>query len=271
MDGHGLHHGGADGGVLLHDGELLLGEPAGLVEDLAGDGDLAHVVEGGGDADEVDVHRRQGIPVGLQHQPLEEQLREHPDMDDVLAALAVAELDDVAEDVDHQGILALFLVDLVGHHAHQLFLLGVEQGGVDHPAVDQQGVEGTGDKVRHPQLVGPLDVRGRGLGGDHDDRNVLDPVVPVHDGEHLEAVHLRHDDVQQEQVDLHMVLLDGADGLQAVFGFQDLVFLSQHIRQNGAVHLRVVGNEDPLLACMFSVNGSHIPSLEPVRLLPLAV
>ena len=67
-----------------------------------------------------------------------------------------------------------------------------------------------------------------------------------------------------------LTYLDGADGLQAVFGFQDLVFLSQHIRQNGAVHLRVVGNEDPLLACMFSVNGSHIPSLEPVRLLPLA-
>ena len=246
--------------MLLHDGELLLGKPAGLVEDFPGNGDLAHIMQGGGDADQVDVHRRELVAVGFQHQAPEEQLRQHPDMDNVLAALAVAELDDVAEDVDHQGVLPLFFIDLVGDHAHQLFLLGVEQGGVDHPAVDQQGVEGAGDEVGDAQVVGPLDMGGRGLGGDHDDRDILNPVVPVHDGQHLKAVHLRHDDVQQKQVDLHVVLLNRAYRLQAVFGFQDLVFLPQHVRQDGAVHLRIVRNQDSLLARMFCVNGSHIPS-----------
>ena len=155
----------------------------------------------------------------------------------MLAALAVAEFHNMAEDVDHKGALPLPLVDLVGHHAHQLFLLGVQQGGVDHPPVDDQGVERPGDKIGDAQVVSPLDMGGGGFGGNHDDGNILNGVIPVHDGEHLEAVHLRHDDVQQDQVDLRAVLLDGADGFQAVFRLQDLILVSQHVCQDGTVHL----------------------------------
>ena len=69
LDGNGLHHVRADDGVALHDGELLIGKPAGLVENFPGNGDFAHVVEGGGGTDEGDVRGGDGVTVGLNDQP----------------------------------------------------------------------------------------------------------------------------------------------------------------------------------------------------------
>ena len=155
----------------------------------------------------------------------------------MLPALAVAEFHNMAEDVDHQIALLLFFVDLLRHQTHQLFLLGIEQGGVDDAAVDHQGVEGAADKVGSPQVIGPLHMGGGALGGDHDDRDVLNPVLPVHQREDLEAVHLWHHNVQEDQGNGRPIFLERLHGLHAVLRLQDFVLIPQHIRQDGAVHL----------------------------------
>ena len=114
-------------------------------------------------------------------------------------------------------------------------MLGVEHDGVDHPAVDDQRVEGPGDKIGDAQLVGPLDMAGPGLGGDHDDGDVLDPLVLGHDVQNAEAVHLGHYDVQKDQGDLGSPLLEQAHALEAVFRLNDFIFIVQHVGQDGAV------------------------------------
>ena len=84
-----------------------------LVEDLAGDGDLAHVVQRRGVHDKRQERRREvGLPRQL-HVALQQLLRDHADVHDVQAAFAVAELHDVAEDVHHQVVGLLLLEDLV--------------------------------------------------------------------------------------------------------------------------------------------------------------
>ena len=261
VDGQIVHHLRPHHRVGLHNLKFLVCEPAGLVEDLVGDGDLPDVVEGRGGADEGHIRLGEGVAVGLMLQMVEKQLREGADMQHMLAALPVAELHNVAEDVDHQGALFLFFVDLVGHHARQLLLLGVEENGVDHPAVDQQRVEGAADKVGHALGEGPLHECGGGLGGDHDDGHVLNPAVLVHHRQHLEPVHLRHDNIQQEQTDLRSIFLQGRHGLHAVLRLHNIILLSQHIRQDRAVHLRVVRDKNLLSARLFAVDGVHVLSM----------
>ena len=249
-------------GVGLHDLELLVGEASGLVEDLAGDGDLADVVEGGGGGDEPHVRPGEGVAVGHGDEAVEEKVRQGPDVSHMLSALPVAEFHDMAEDINHEGALPLLLDDLLGNKPLELFLLGVEQYGIDHPAVDHPLVEGAVDKVGASQVVGPLHMGGGCLGGNHDDRNILDPAVFLHSAEYIKAVHMGHHDVQQDQVDLRAVFLQDGQGPYAVLRLQDVVLLPQHIRKHGAVDLRVVGDED-LFSSQFVLNArsTHAPFL----------
>ena len=194
-------------------------------------------MEGGGGADDGDVRLGQVVLVRFLHHHLQQGFGEGMYVLHMKPALAVAELHDVAEYVDHQAAAVLFLIDLLGHHGGQLLLLGVEQDGVHHPVPDDERVEGPGDEIGDAQLEGPLDVAGPPLRRDHNHRDVLDPVIFIHHVQHAEAVHLRHDDIQQHKGDLRTMLLQHGHALQAVFRLQDVELVSQHIRQDGAVHL----------------------------------
>ena len=44
----------------------------------------------------------------------------------------------------------------------------------------------------------------------------FDPLVLVHDGEHFEAIHFGHHDVEQHEGDIELVLFELRDGLQSV-------------------------------------------------------
>ena len=125
--------------------------------------------------------------------------------------------------------IIIFFKDLLGHHGGQPLLLGVEQNGVHHPVADDQPVKGPADEVGDPQLKGPLDMAGPPLRRNHDDGNVLNPVVLVHHVQHAEAVHFGHNNIQQHQGDLLAVLLKHGHGFLAVLRFQDVVLSVQHI------------------------------------------
>ncbi len=254
-----LEHIGPGDGVGLHDPELLVGEAAGLVEDVLRDGDLADIVQGRGQADEADLLLGEGVLVGFLGQAAQQQLGDLADAQHMQAALAVAELDDVAQNIHHQAALAVLLLDLLHHQAHQLFLFIVQQQGVDHPAVDDQRIEGAADKVRDAELEGPLDAGGGVLGRDHDDRDGLDPAAAVHLLQHAEAVHLRHHDVQQHQRDLLAVAVELLHGLDPVFRLDDLVLAVQHVREDRAVHLGIVRDQQLLLGSTLHAHNKAPP------------
>ena len=206
-----------DGGVGLHDLELFLRELAGLVQDGFGDVDLADVVQGGRHGDEADLRLGQRVLVGHRDELAQDHLGEGADVQHVQAALAIAELDNMAEDGNHQRVGFFVFVDLVGHQLHR-------------------HIKGAADIVGRAQIVGALYERGGVFGRDHDDRQFVDPVILIHGSQHIETVFYRHHDVQQQQINA-AVFLDHFDGLLAVFCFQDLVFLAQHFGKDGAVHL----------------------------------
>ena len=109
------------------------------------------------------------------------------------AALAIAELDNMAEDGNHQRVGFFVFVDLVGHQLHQALLLAVQHQGVDHTAVHHRHIKGAADIVCNSHFIRTLHIRGSAFCRNHNHRNV---------GNHMIFIHQRHHDIQQEQVNI---------------------------------------------------------------------
>ena len=237
-----VQHVRAHNGVRFHKIELLRGKPPGLVQDLIAYRNLSDVVQRRCHNDQLLRFGRQVILVGFLRQPLQKALGQRADVQHVLAALAVAELDDLAQDRDHHLGVFLFFLDLARHQRGEPPLLGVELDRVENAAVDDARIERAADIVRDAQLVGVAHNGVGVLARDHDDGDVLDPVAAVHLAQHRKAVHDRHDDVQQDQRNAGAVLLQHGQAFPAVRRLQNVVVAAQDLRQNGAVHLGVVHN-----------------------------
>ena len=184
------------------------------------------------------------VDVGAFEQFFEHPLGEAVDVLNVQPALAIAELHQLAQHPHQHGGVPLPCADLFGQQADQPPLLGIELDGIEHPAIDDAGVERAGHVVRNAHLIGAADGSLAVLAGDHDDRQILDGVVAVHEVQHLKPVHLGHHEVQQHQRDITHVLLHLFQALFSVCRFEDAVIPAQDLRQDGAVHLGIVHDED---------------------------
>ena len=211
----------------------------------------------GGHRDERDVLGSQRVLIGQAHELRQDHLGHGLHIQHVHAAFAVAELHDVRQDVHHEVVGLLALVHLVGHHAHERALLLVQHERVHDAAADDVHVVGAVDEVGHAQLVGAFDIGGVGLGGHHDDRDVLDPAIFVHDLQHVEAVHLRHDIVEQHERYARALFLQRRHGLLAVLRLDDAVGVADHVGKQCAIQHRVINDEDRLLLTQARNDGSR--------------
>ena len=230
-------------GVGVEDGSLFRRQVAG-VEDAVIDSNFADVVEGRGRRDEVAVHSAQAVEVGLLAQTLQQDAGDALHPGDVMDALAVVDLHDLAEDADHHLVVLLPVIELLGHQRTETALTGVEPGDIGDAAVDDAGIEGAADVVRSTQLVGAADGLGGILAGDHHDGDVLEPALGGHPGEDIEAVHVGHHDVQQHDGNIRAPGVQKLEALGAVGGFQDLEIVAEDLREDVTVHGGVVHDED---------------------------
>ena len=69
-------------------------------------------------------------------------------------------------------------------------------------------------------------------------------MATVHRRQHLEAVHHRHQQIQQHQRNFIAARVQNVHALLPVRSFQNLVVVLQHFRQQRAVQLRVIHNQD---------------------------
>ena len=218
----------ADRRVRLHDLEFFLCQLAGLVDDLIRNADLADIVQRGRIGDQLNILLRQRIAVGLLHQTVQQNLGDDADVQHMRAALAVAELDNMAEYIDHQVADLFFFVNLLGGKPHQPLLLGGQYQRVDHAAADDHAVERAADIVGNAEVVRVLDVLNAVLRRDHHHRDILNLAVVVHRGQHIKAVHLRHDHIQQDKVYIG-VRPQQLDRAGAVLRLDKIVFVTKYI------------------------------------------
>ena len=75
-----------------------------------------------------------------------------------------------------------------------------------------------------------------------------------HVGQHAKAIQLRHDDVQQHQVQTAQILADEGQGLHAVRGLQNVIPVLQQFREHHPVHAGVVYDENVGLGLCLQFN-----------------
>ena len=90
-------------------------------------------------------------------------------------------------------------MDLVRHQCSQTALLCIQLYGVKYPLADHMIVKWSADIVRYSKLERPTDTGVRFLTGNHDNRNIFNPPVPVHVRQYLEAIHDRHDNIKKNR------------------------------------------------------------------------
>jgi len=134
-----------------------------------------------------------------------------------------------------------------------LFLLEVAADA----GLDRRDVEGLGDVVDHSPLEPPGLVLPAVLGGEEDDRNVLQRGILLQTAADLVAIHLRHHDVQQDQVGL--VYNDHLEGLLAAGGDLHQVVAFQRLHQHPAVCRNVIDDQHPGFRIMGGQHFSYWP------------
>ena len=114
------------------------------------------------------------------------------------------------------------------------------------PRLEDRRIDRLRQVVRRAHLEAPDDAVQLVDAGDHDHRQVAQGRVVAELGEHLVAVHLRHDDVKEDHVDRRNIrVAQTGEGLAAVLGLHRLVAEApQQPRQELAVERRVVDDED---------------------------
>ena len=240
--------------MVLDDAKLLGGQAAGLVQDLLRDDDLADIVQRRGGADAGDIAFVQLIAVSLLRQPVQEQIGQGADVQDMQPAFAVAELHHMAQDADHQHAVVLFFVHLICDKAGEPLLLSVQHEDILHPAQHHDPLEGAADIVRYAQIVGALDAGGILCRRDDNDRDLVQPCVVLHHPQHVKAVHARHHQVQQQQRDIH-ALPHQFHCRCAVLGFQIVIAIAQYLLEQGTVDLGIIRDQD----LRFLVHGHVSP------------
>ena len=176
------------------------------------------------------------IAVRLLNQPAQQKLRCRTDVAVVFLALMRAKLDNMVQNTDHQIVVFLFFVNLVGHELHQSFLIRVQLQRILNAPTDNKGVKRSLNIVRNAHAVCPLDGFAGILRRDHDDGNFVHPLRPVQLLQHLKSVHFGHMDIQQNQIN-HQVFLQQMDGLPPILRFNILIMRSQYLRQHHSIHL----------------------------------
>ena len=77
----------------------------------------------------------------------------------------------------------------------------------------------------------------------HDDRNFFNPAVLVHDGKDFHAVFFGHDHVEKHQGDFVGFLSQENECFVAVFGFKNIVFVTENVGQQCSVQGHIVNNK----------------------------
>ena len=228
---HGRQHFITDGGVRFHHRKFFGGQLAGLVQNFIVHRNFANVMQGAGLHDQLTLLHGKPVLIRQQQKRVQQLLGERAHIQQVRPALAVSVFHDVAQNIAHHAVVALFFVDLPADHIHQPALAGIQHDGVVHTAAHDALVKGAGHIVRNAHLVGMANGIVGALARDHDHGRFLQHIAVFHGLQHGKPVHAGHHDVQQHQRYLLGVVVQNFQRLHAAARLDDGIFRLQHIRQ----------------------------------------
>ena len=96
-------------------------------------------------------------------------------------------------------------------------------------------VERTAYVIHRAEVVRAVDIRRARFRGNHDDGYGFNPTLFVHDCEHLEPVHRRHNYIEKHERDIGLLLYQYGYRLFAVFRLDNVEIVLQHIDEQRAI------------------------------------
>ena len=239
---------------------LFRRQPPLLVQDGVGDGDFAYVVGDGSHPDQIDLLLAQPLP---QRGIAQHITGDIPDPAYMLSRFIASEFDGGGQCLHHTHThfcqfsgLKQQLVPLPLHLRTQQGSGMKELHHRVHPPSDHIGDHRLGDHVHHPKGIGLLHSSRSRVRSNQKDRNLLQngPLL-LQMSQHLQAVHGRHDHIQQDRADGLLMFLQQLQALLAVLRLQYSEFIPENIGQYGTIDLIVVHHKE------HSLCPAHLPSL----------
>ena len=212
-----------------------------------GDGDLAHVVHDGRQSDLLDLDPAQPL---AQRGGGEQGAGDVVDAADVLARFLAAELNGRGQRLDHAAVQRDDLFGLgqqVGllqlHHVAQPLPRAEQFHHRLHPPQHHIGDHRLADDVHHPQGVGLLHDAAGSLSRDEKDGDLFQQAPLRQSVQHLDAVHLGHDNVQQDGAQAVLLFQNGLEPRAAVRGGGRGVIRAENRFEDRAVDRIVVHDQ----------------------------
>ena len=199
------------------------------------------------DADFSDIMKRRGchdhcafcpgkiIFVRFLDQAFQQNFCDNVDPENMLPAFSVSVAHDLTQNTDHDLVVLLLFINLIRHKRDQSSLFGIKFNCIKYPAVHDLRIKRAVDIIHNSHLIRFPYKCLRVLAGDHDHRNVVDPVLCSHGGQHFEAIHHRHDNVQQYKGNIPLILLQDIHTFFSVLSLQNIKFISENLCKDRTV------------------------------------
>ena len=145
----------------FHNGEFFGSKSARLIQDLIRNGDLANVMKGRRCTDNADLFLADGIGIFFHlNQMTQKHICDHLNMKYVKSALTISKFYNMGEDIDHQLVAFLTLINLIAYNTLHALLFSIEQNGICDTPANHVHIKWLADKVCHPKVVTSLDIGG---------------------------------------------------------------------------------------------------------------
>ena len=169
------------------------------------------------------------------------------------SAFSISKLYDLAQNAYHDPVVFLLLINLIRYQCDQSSLFCIQFDRIEYSLINNLCIEWPADIIRYSHFVSPSYTLFGVFTGNHDNRNIFDPVIFVHIMQNLKSIHSRHYNIQKNQRYLSSILLQKPQTVFSVFCFNDLIIFFQNRRKDLTVHLRIIYDQDQLLCplCLF--------------------
>ena len=122
----------------------------------------------------------------------------------MFAAFAVTKSQYITQYSDHNTTIFFFFINLIYNHTDQTLLIRIKFQGILNPFLYNNRIKRTCDIICNSHFICFTHSINRSFGRNHNNRSFINPMELVHPFQNFKAVHLRHINIQQHQVDFRI-------------------------------------------------------------------
>ena len=130
--------------------------------------------------DQILIRPGQMILVSFLYQTFQEHTGQFVDMFHMQSTFTISKLYDLTQNTYHDPVVFLLLINLIRYQCDQSSLFCIQFDRIEYSLINNLCIEWPADIIRYSHFVSPSYTLFGVFTGNHDNRNILDPVIFVH-------------------------------------------------------------------------------------------